>query len=208
MGLLLLLLLISTPRDAAGGRCSLGPTVYRGPDLTLVLGKAAAAPVTTRRGPAQKLRFERLEGAERSTIRAILASATDSTIWVLPWGHDAACRQTPWPAGQAWAPRDSIGLYKLLLLPKQLWHQGKPTFDAVVGELQPFPQRDRGFDRSPGGGAISASEYFDFLMALPTYPPNQLSASPPSLERWIRDHPDLLGRYPVAETLLSWGRPR
>jgi hypothetical protein len=205
MDLALLLVILSfPPGDPAPGRCSLGRTSYRHPGFTHVLARATGVTNITERGVAHQLRFLRLE---ETTQPAQRSTTTDNTIWVIPWGHDGACRRTPWPAGQAWAPKDSVGVFGLQLLPAEAWHRGRPTFDAYTAELQPYSQGREGFSRNPKD-ALTATSYFDFLMALPTYPPNSISALPSSLDRWIKDHPDLRDRHPVAEILRSWGQPQ
>jgi hypothetical protein len=209
MDLLLLLVLLSfVSGDASPGRCSLSPTLYRNPDLVVVLGRAAGVSATTGRGPAEKLRFLRLAAGDRATSEATVAAATDSTIWLVPWGHDATCRRVAWEGAQKWLPQDSVGVYELFLVPKEFWPEGKPTFDAYTAGLQPFPQRNHGYDKRPSHAALTAPDYFEFLLALPTYPPGQISTLPPSLQRWVKDHQDLRDRYPVPETLQFWARPQ
>jgi hypothetical protein len=193
---------------ATSSRCSLSPTLFRHPDLVVVLGRAEGVSDSTSQGTVERLKFFRLEGGNPGSIANVLGAAPDSTIWVRPWSYDAACRRTSWPGGRLWVPQDSTGVVQLHLEPKEMWHHGRPTFDAYNAPYEPFPLAHQGYDTRPSHSALAATDYFDFLMALPDYAPGETSSMPLSLERWLNAHPDLRERYPVAETLWYWTRRR
>ena len=192
---------------APGAPCSLSPfPIFRDSSTIVLLGKAEQELAPTVDGVAQRILVLRLGGAHRDAISMHLRKRSDRAVWVVPRGHDGACRPTPWRGPPMWAPLDSTGVYELRLRPEPSWVAGWPTFDAYTASLQPCPLRIAGVTQATRRSALSASEYFDFLLTLPGSPPEQSSRMPPSLQRWIARHGDLAERFPAARTVEFWRR--
>jgi hypothetical protein len=219
-----------------GHSCSMAPYPYsRDSTVTLLLGKADSviAPVGRGRmrtswlgghwGPAnlfrrvrgQRVRVRRFGGADSALLAAVLASTQDSSVWIVPWDYDAACKPVIW-SRFPWSPTDSLGTYTVTLRARRYWFDDRPTFDATAADLEPYPHGAffragyHGTEAIGRGEGLTPEQYFDFYRALPTERPPMFFESPAvlpnSLKRWIEANPALVDRMPAAPVIEAWRR--
>lgn len=96
---------------------------------------------------------------------------------------------------------------------RRAWHRGKPTFDAFAADLEPYPHGEfyragyRETDAVARGDALTAEQFFEFYLALPTWSPYDSDIprrAPVTLIEWLTRHPEQAERFPVAAVRRVW----
>ncbi len=210
-------------------RCSLAPfSGFRSAHQTHFIG--IAAPDTVEAGPGavkfnleaghsgyprprliygQVVRIERIGGAHAEVLREHFARSSSREVILVPWDYDAGCKTSLWPGSTRWIKRDRPGFFTVTLRPQEYWVGGRPTFDAFMAALEPYPHGEfyrhgyRGTDALKTGPSLSAEEYYTLYEALPDgeefrRDPREATKA---LRQWKREHPALARKYPATEIL-------
>jgi hypothetical protein len=155
----------------------------------------------------------RIAGASAMDLARIFREQQDSSVVVVPWDYDPACETTLWGRSFLWTPVDSVGVFTVRLRAESHWADGRPTFDAFMADIEPYPHGIffqhgyRGTDALGRGEGLSASEYFAYYLALPPferYGPDSLRYRE-ILCAWAATHPREAQRYPASE-VVGWER--
>lgn len=203
---------ITIPTRSAGatlfvGRASLD-TAVTGPGgkrWTTYPGMSANAVI---RG--QVMRVGRLAGPQTERLEAAFSRLGRREIIVVPWATAPDCSTIPWERSARWV-RDTTttAVFKGGLRPDSLWVNGVPVMDTD-GEKSPYPIVSdyswvRVYKHPEGLPALSAEEYFELQLALPTF--QSLRQNPDSaisaLEAWLAARQDMAKRPPVPEMLRA-----
>lgn len=208
----------ASPADSMGPLCSLEP-FGAPPDsgATFFLGTALPDTVAVRSAPAghgfpledpadpvwgQEVRIERIAGSGARVIEP------GEVVVVVPWGYGTDCRPERWWGSGRFAEPGKTGLYRIALRERELWVDGRPTFDAKYANFEPYPHASGygTFRRADG----KASRSFDLDYALT---PEQVfevfqrvarddvTRTRNALLEWAESRPDLASRYPMPEML-------
>jgi hypothetical protein len=156
----------------------------------------------------QVVRVDSLAGAGDSTVRRAL-DQRHPTVVVVPWDYDAACQPIYRNGSAQWATPGLSGFYRLALRPPASWAGGRPTFNAFIATIQPYPHGSflqagyRGSDALRYRPSLTEREMFSFYAVLPTFDVRGDSASLEPLRRWVAEHPELAVKYP-ADRAVEW----
>ena len=95
----------------------------------------------------------------------------NSTFAVIPWGYAADCSYQAWEGSSRWVPPGDEVLFSLA--PTRRTESQEPIVD-VLGWHSPYPTgefwkyEDRGQEIGPRAGWLTADEYFELILELPT----------------------------------------
>lgn len=161
----------------------------------------------------QRIDVLRLGGAGAPALDTLFARRADSSVVVVPWDYDPGCETTLWGRSFLWTMPESVGVFTVILRPRENWAAALPTFDAFKADIEPYPHGifyQEGYGGTGAvrqGGGLSVSEFFDFYLALPPF----YGYGSDSLQYrkiicdWAAAHPQQALRFP-ASRLVSWQR--
>lgn len=235
MNLRLAIAVIAVSAFGGGGaasdvhRCSIVPySDSRDSGRTVLLGVARAGTTSAglgiglapghwgggllRRTKAQEIHVRRIGGFASDSLSRYFRVSADTSVWIVPWDYGANCKPVRWSAPGPWTPIDSVGVFTVRLRPQDSWLRGRPTFDASRADIEPYPhgrffrEGYRSTDVIARGGGLSATEFFEFYLMLPTESPYR-RYSPDAharLRAWASANPHLADKFPVNHVLAAW----
>jgi hypothetical protein len=188
---------------------ALADTVYAGPGEVVPSadqghwGKGAAREVY-----GQLVRIDLMKA---DTVAELLSAldAASRVVVVVPWDYDPSCRPTYWNRSARWVESELEGFYNVQLRPRSLWVDERPTFDAFMADLQPYPHAPlyqagyNGTNALQERPSLNAREYFSLYSALPSEAEIAVGSSQAlrRLNAWKSANPQLVTRYPADEIL-------
>lgn len=222
--------LVNSAPSRTSAVCSLAPfPTARHAGTTVFIGRAAddtlfAGPGSVRYGVrgghwssnrddrpvyGQRVIVERIAGAGADALSRSFSQRKDSSVVVVPWDYDPACKHTLWGRSFVWTPPDSVGVFTVSLRPHSQWAAQWPTFDAFAADMEPYPHGIfyqtgyLGTDAVPRGEALSVTHFFDFYLALPEYDPDRSHSLRywETLCDWAAAHPREARLFPAAHVL-------
>jgi len=160
----------------------------------------------------QRVVISRFAGAGTDSLRSVFARRGDSSVVVTPWDYDAGCEPAVWGRSFAWTPRDSVGVFTVLLRNRRHWAGDSPTFDAFAADIEPYPHsifyqhgyHDTGAEER--GESLTIEEFFEFYLSLPPFDsyPDSLGYRK-AICAWAAAHPTQAKRFP-ASRVTKWER--
>lgn len=183
---------------------ALEDTVLAGP------GTVKASPFGGHTGPGgpravygQILRVDTVGGVGSDAMRTAFTTLGTREVIVVPWDYDPGCEPTFWNGSARWTEPGKTGFYTVRIRPDSSWVGGRPTFDAFMAVLEPYPhgyfyeRGYRGMDAVRTRPSLNVREMFTFYEALPPYNTSRDSAALAPIRRWADANPGLAGKYPA-----------
>ena len=189
---------------------ALKDTVFAGPGLVMPrmdLGQWTQAEAN--RVYAQLVRIDSLGGFGETALEVTFSRRGSRDVAVVPWEYGPSCEPRIWTKSVRWIEPGLVGFYAVRLRPDSLWIDGRPTFDALAANLQPYPHAPflrrgyRGTRALAERPSLDAHEMFGLHEALPVYVGRSIdSASVDNILRWEAANPELARKYP-ADVMLE-----
>ena len=157
----------------------------------------------------QLVELQRVEGPGAELVRRTVAVRRDPEVVMVPWQYGADCRPWYWGGTARWITPGTSGVLMVSLRPESLWTAGRPTFDSWMAVIRTYADGPaiRGPSTRPNPEAppnMSAAEFFELLMALPTDADSNNPVARTRLRDWMRAHPTAQNRYPASSLWVWW----
>ncbi len=159
----------------------------------------------------QVVRAERIGGAHADLLREHFARSSSPEVVLVPWDYDAGCDRSLWPQSAHWIEPGQPGFFTVELRPREHWVGERPTFDAFMAAMEPYPHA--AFYRYGYGGtdalrstpSLTVEEYYALYEAMPDWREFDIAPrkSTEALWRWKRENPSLASKYPATKILES-----
>lgn len=155
----------------------------------------------------QVVEVERLGQTVSPTLRDAVPAA-GSRVILVPWGYAPDCETLPWTQSVLWVQTGTRALFSATLREREHWVNGVPTLDVHTPYTTPYPsERSLRFARISARAEPGVPESMltpeQLLELYDLLPEDALMAADPDsavapLRRWMRSHPELVGRIPAA----------
>ena len=157
----------------------------------------------------QLARLQRIEGPGGAAVDRTMTARGSQDVVIVPWQYGMDCQPWLWSGTARWITPGTSGVFSVALRPESLWSAGRPTFDAWMAVARSYA--DGPFTRGPGTRLespappnLSAAQFFDLLVALPTDAEVHNPLARTRLRAWMRSHPEAENKYPSASLWVWW----